>query len=179
MSVLALVGRLDDIPRPGIGLNNFLLFMSQHDPVMSAEMLLGIWLDPHMVVDTPDVLVVANQRVDQDIHIRETAGLQGIWTICWLGAADEKDGDAICRLLLLKSLIEHPSARKHEPPSGRFIPVFPSRTSESELKNEMGRLGAQNSHYLMPAWFQDAATGRLFQPDVDDAAPEPRWNQEQ
>jgi hypothetical protein len=179
MSMLALVGRLDDIPRRGIGLNDFLLFKSQHDPAMSAEMLLGIWLDPHMVADTSDVLVVANQHVDQGIYIRETAGLRGIWTICWLGAVDEKDGDDICRLLLLESLIKQVNARKHGPPSGRFIPVFPSRTSEPELKNEMDRLRAQNSHYLMPAWFQDTATGRLFRPDVDTAPPKRRWGQEQ
>lgn len=179
MSMLALVRSLDDIPHRSTGLNNFLLFKHQHDPAVRSDMLLGIWLDPHMVADNPDVLTMPNQDVDQGIYIRETAGVRGVWTICWLGAADQQDGDDVCRLLLLDSLIGHVSARQQGSPSGRFIPVFPTRTSESELKNEMDRLLAQNSHYLMPAWFQDAATGRLLRPEVDEAAPEHRWGQEQ
>lgn len=172
MSMLALVRSLEDIPHRSIGLNNFLLFKNQHGHAKPSERLLGIWLDPDMVADTPDSLGVRNQGADQDIYIRETSGLQGIWTICWLGAADEKEGDEISRLLLLDSLIERAEARQQGPPSGRFIPVFHSNAAEFELKVEMGQLVEQNSHYVMPAWFQDAVTGRLIRPDGDQRVPE-------
>lgn len=154
------------MPRSCIALNDFLSSKRKQYPAMVPEILLGIWIDPGMTSEIPESLAAHNQAAYQQVYIRETTGLQGIWTICWLQASDEKGHHEVSRLILFDALIELTSHRQENPAAGCFIPVFPSQTPWSQLKIEMRCLLAVHPQQLMSAWLQDSATGLLIHNDL-------------
>jgi hypothetical protein len=170
MNILAVVRSLGDISHANIGLNNFLAFRYKHYPLNAADTLLGIWVDPQMSAAAPDFLMDDNKATHQHLDIRETAGVLGIWTICWLESEDPKDGHEVSRLTILDSLLGRARQRRQESSLGCFIPVFPSYVPRSELIVDMALLAVQNSQCLMSPWCQDLATGLLTPLDVDEIA---------
>ncbi len=82
MSMLVLVRSVEDLARSCIELNNFLSFRLKQYPETVSETLLGIWIDPRMTEEAPCILAVPNQVPYRTIRIRETFGLQTIWTLC-------------------------------------------------------------------------------------------------
>jgi len=174
MSMLMLVRSLEDLARSCIALNDLFSFRHKHYPEAVLETLLGIWIDPRMAAESPGALV-HNQAAYRPVRIRETVGLQSIWTLCWLETPAGEDRDEVSRRDLLAALIEPADLCQEGLPPGRFIPVFASEAPSSEVQIEMRSLLASHPHHLMSPWFQDAATGLLIRPDVYEAAQEGTW----
>lgn len=178
MSTFMLVSSLEDLARSCIELNDLLSFRRKHYSEAVLETLLGIWVDPRMVAEPPGALV-HDQAPYRPVPIRETFGLQSIWTLCWLETPAGEDCGEVSRRVLLAALIEPAGLCQEGLPPGRFIPVFPSDTSPSAVQIEMRSLLTPHPHYLMSPWFQDSATGLLIRPDVYDTAQEVTWIAEQ
>lgn len=169
MSMLMLVRSLEDLACSCIELNDFFSFRRKYYPETVLETLLGIWIDPRTAAEPPGALL-HNQAAYRPVRIRETVGLQAIWTLCWLETPAGEDRGEVSRRDLLGALIESASLWQDGMPSGRFIPVFPSEAPSSEAQIEMRSLLARYSQHLMSPWFQDSATGLLIHPDVYDTA---------
>lgn len=178
MSMFVLVRSLEDLARSCIELNDFFSFRRKHYPETVLETLLGIWVDPRMAAEPPGALV-HSQAAYRPVRIRETFGLQAIWTLCWLETPAGEDRGEVSRRELLAALIESAGLCQDGMPSGRFIPVFPSEASPSAVQIEMRSLLTPHPLYLMSPWFQDSATGLLIRPDVYDTAQEVTWIAEQ
>lgn len=178
MSMLMLARSLDDLTRSGIELNDFFSFRRKHYPARALETLLGIWIDPRMAAEPPGTLV-HNQTAYRPVRIKETVGLQSIWTLCWLETPAGEDRSEVSRRDLLAALIESAGLCQEGLPPGRFIPVFPSEAPSPAVQIEMRSLLAQHPHHLMRPWLQDSATGLLIRPDVYDTAQEATWIDEQ
>lgn len=145
MSMLMLVRSLEDLACSCIELNDFFSFRRKYYPETVLETLLGIWIDPRTAAEPPGALL-HNQAAYRPVRIRETVGLQAIWTLCWLETPAGEDRGEVSR-------------RDLEAPS-------------SEAQIEMRSLLARYSQHLMSPWFQDSATGLLIHPDVYDTAQE-------
>jgi hypothetical protein len=169
MSMLVLVRSVEDLARSCIELNGFFSFRRRQYPLTVLETLLGIWIDPRMAAEPPGALV-HNQAAYHPVRIRETFGLQAIWALGWFETPAGEYRGELPRLDLLGALIASASQWQDGMPSGRFIPVFPSKTASSEVQIEMRSLLSEHPHDLMSPWFQDAATGLLIRPEVDEAA---------
>lgn len=137
----ALVRSSEDLDRTCIELSNFFSFRRrQRDQAQVPETLLGIWIEPRMAAEIQCVLTVHDQSAaDRPIHIRETAGLSGIWTICWLEIPGGKDRNEVSRLDLLGALIESAGLGQEGVSLGRFAPVFRSDTAppSSALRDQI------------------------------------------
>ena len=117
-----------------------------------------MWVDQRMVEQLPRVLSVHDQSAaDRPVHIRRTAGVSGVWTLCWLDTESESGSVTISRLDLLAGLTTHSGAL----PGGRFAPVFPSDMAPSEITSEMRALLDRHPQHVMAPLFQDSASGRV------------------
>lgn len=171
MSILMLVRSLEDLECSCLELNNFFSFRREHYPETVLETLLGIWIDPRTAAE-PSSALVNSQAAYRTIRIRETVGLQAIWTLCWLETPAGEDCGEVPRRDLLDALIESDRLCKDGMPSGCFIPVFSSEVPSSEVQVEMRSLLVRHSQHLASPWLQDYVTGQLIRPDVYDTAQE-------
>ena len=157
--VAALVRSREDLPRACHDLSElFSLQMRRQGRVAPPEDLLGIWVDQQLVQQLPCVLSVHDQSAsDRPVHIRRTAGLSGVWTLCWLEAESEEGNFAISRGDLLAGLTTLSGGL----PRRQFAPVFPSDMATSELDSEMQVLHDRYPQHLMGPLIQDSASGRV------------------
>ncbi|RYV49438.1 threonylcarbamoyl-AMP synthase [Pengzhenrongella frigida] len=162
--VAALVRSREDLPRACRDLSDlFALQMHQQCRTSPPEDLLGIWVDEQAVVQTPSFLPAHDQSsADRPIDIRYTAGLSGIWTLCWLEMESDSRNRAVTRLDLLAGLVRHSEGPLH----GRFLPVFPSDTPPSEMESQMRSLQDRYPRRLIGSLIQDSASGRVTWQEV-------------
>ena len=170
MSIFALVRGSADLARACEELGDFFSFRRrQRDQAPLAETLLGIWIEPRMAVEVPCVLTLRDQSAaGRPVQIRETTGLSGIWTMCWLETPGGEDRNEVSRQDLLGALIESSGFGQEGVPSGRFIPVFRSDAAPSEAQTEMRSLRKWYPHHMIAPLYQDPVTGRLSLPDERD-----------
>lgn len=167
MNGFALVRGSTDLVRAREELGDFFAFRRRHEgQAQIPETLLGIWIEPGITVEA---LCVPTSRghsaAGRPVQIRETAGLSGIWTMCWLGTPGGEGGNEVSRQDLLSALIEPTDSGQERMPPGRFIPVFPSDAAPSEVQTQMRSLLQLYPHHLMAPLYQDRDTGRLSMPD--------------
>jgi len=158
--VAALVRSQEDVSRTCRDLSDLFEQQMRRDRRASpAECLLGIWVDPHLVESPPSVLCVdgRSSSAEASVPIRCTAGLSGVWTLCWLEVAGRTDGVTMSRGDLLAGLTAHGG----EASRGRFAPVFPSDTAPSEVEFQMRELESRYPRRLMAPLIQDLVSGRV------------------
>lgn len=125
---LLLVRSSDDVPRACREVGEFLAFQRARLPTGHAEQdrrLVGIWLDPLMVDPAPEVWGGVSVSSPHPFRIRESAGLGGIWQLCWLDADHERESADLhtIRETLVSALIKERPPRPH-PRTPQFVPVF-------------------------------------------------------
>jgi len=163
----AIVHSSTDLFRACEQLGDFFAFRRQKEgQAQIPETLLGIWITPDITIEA---LCVPTSRghsaAGRPVQIRETAGLSGIWTMCWLGTPGGEGGNEVSRQDLLSALIEPADSGQEGMPPGRFIPVFPSDAAPSEVQTQMRSLLQQYPHHLLAPLYQDRDTGRPSMPD--------------
>lgn len=167
MNGFALVRSTTDLVRAREGLGDFFAFRRwQEGQAQIPDALLGIWIAPGIAVEA---LCIPTSRghsaAGRPVQIRETAGLSGIWTICWLEIPSCDDRDEVSRLDLLSALIEPTDYVQERISPRRFIPVFPSDAALCEVQMQIRSLRQLYPHHLMAPLYQDRDTGRLSMPD--------------
>jgi hypothetical protein len=133
MSMFVVVRHPDDLVRAGRELSDFFSLRKRQAPRWVPEPLLGIWLDPRMTArEVPATLSVRQQSLDgRPARIRESFGLSGVWTLCWL------DDEGVSRLALVEALLEASLDGSGGASSGRFIPVFRRDVAEPVVQVEV------------------------------------------
>ena len=161
--MLVLVRGSEDLARACSELSDFFAIRQrQRDHAPVPETLLGIWVGPGMAAEVPSVLTSRTRSAaGWPVQIRETVGLSGIWTICWLETPRGEGRDDLSRFALLGSLIESADQGEDGVSPGRFAPVFRGVTAPSEVQAEMRSLQEPYSHHLLTPLFQNPVTGRL------------------
>jgi hypothetical protein len=134
-----------DLPRACADLSAFLALRRRRTEVVD-EPLLGLWVDPSWGERIPSEL----QWRDPDgtysgASIRESAGVEGIWMLCWLEAP--ASARPMTRHALLASLAALDAAVADRPPV--FVPVFPLDAPANEVRVEWQRLKSEHAQRLL------------------------------
>ncbi len=119
-----------------------------------APELLGIWLDPAQVVEVPASLgpVGPVDRNRGPWQIAASAGLSGLWTLCWI------EGPPLDRRTLVTALDGTGSG------AGGFHPVFGREAIGSAHHRELGALAERRGDLIRSPLFLDGESGRLAPP---------------
>lgn len=157
--VVALVRSREDLLHACRDLSDlFALQMRRQGLASPPEDLLGIWVDEQAMEQPPCILSLPDQSaVGSPIHIRRTAGLSGVWTLCWLETENDSGNLALSRPDLLAGLIGYCEGS----PRGRLAPVFPSHMVPSEMESQMRDLLHRHPHRLLGPLIQDSASGHV------------------
>lgn len=164
LSLFALVRGVPDLPRACDEISAFLSLRYGRRAAPLREALLGIWIDAGWVSDMPCELPWHEPpAVDRTARLRETAGIAGVWMLCWLeGPAGVPPPS---RAALLESLLsEFARDRNGAPPF--FVPVFALDAPADEAQAELRRLAAGYRDLLLAPIYQDPGSGRLQAPAV-------------
>lgn len=146
------------LPRARADLSEFLALRRRRTPARK-ETLLGLWVDPRWGEHLPcELLWRELDGKSGAAHIRETAGIAGIWMLCWLELP--ASARPLTRHALLASLAAGFGPAAADPPPA-FVPVFPLDAPASKIRTELQRLTTEYSDLLVAPLYQDARSGRL------------------
>lgn len=161
MSAFAVIRDSVDLLPACKDLSEFISRRFQRYPVGEPEQLLGLWLDSRLE-DLPSIMALPGDSYPpQRISVAESAGLSGIWTLCWLDPLTDISNTRMARLALLEALLAE-SAQTQDAPTqqGAFVPVFSADMEASDIVAEMDRLRDHHGQVLDPV-FQDPYSGVL------------------
>lgn len=106
-----------------------------------ARSVIGIWVDSTMVDAVPSVLDMPSATCHEQFHVRESIGMNGMWSLWWL---DVKRADAATAVdAVRESLIATLAALRPPRDDGRvrqFVPVFDIDQHPLAIHVEMNRL---------------------------------------
>lgn len=163
MSLFTLVQSLADLPRACDELSDFLALRRKRGTPPLREALLGIWVEAHWVANLPCVLEWRESlAVHQTARVRETAGVSGIWMLCWLDVP--AGARPLSRGALVESLLAAFERYRGDAPPPCFVPVFDAGALAGETQAEMRRLTAGYRELLLAPLYQNPITGRLETP---------------
>lgn len=134
--------------------------------------VIGIWVDSTMVDAVPTVLDVASASCHGQFHVRESIGMNGIWSSWWLDV--ELAGAAVDTVR--ESLIATLAAIR--PPRGdgrapRFVPVFGIDQHPFAIHVEMKRLRELLPRLIGEPLTWDSTTGALRRVSEPQSCDEP------
>lgn len=159
--VFLLVRSLADLERASEELAAYLSILRRRSPGSAPEVIQGIWIDDEGVANLPSALVLPEAGgARRTVRILETAGINGIWMLCWLEAVAR----TVSRVDLVAALLEYFGHEETETATFavRFIPVFPGDTSERSAKDESHALEARYPGLaLSPAFLNGNGALRL------------------
>lgn len=160
MSSLLLVRAMDDLPRACREAGEIFAFhYRRRERNASGPAVLGIWIEARLAREVPAALSCRGWAAGRrTFPIRESAGVPGIWTICWLDAPGDANLAAV-RGLIVSALTEG-SGQDGAP--GRFAPVFAANAAAEAVRAELRRLRERFPGRLVSPVLQDPATGRLL-----------------
>lgn len=147
-----------DLRRACDELSEFLALRRRRAPSL-AETLLGLWVDPRWSECSSCEFPWREPGSESGTaRIRESAGVDGIWMLCWL----EVPATARCvsRHALLMSLSARSEPALADPPPA-FVPVFPLDAPARDVRAELQRLSAEHAALVLAPWYQETSTGRL------------------
>ena len=157
-SLLVFVRSAADLPRACAELSEFLAFRRQHDAA-AQETLLGLWVDPRSIERIPSQLrwhpLDGNGAT---ACIREAAGVDGIWMLCWLDAPERPE--ALSRQAVLAALAAAVAPFTADPPPA-FVPVFGLDVPAAEVQAELQRLADLHADLVLAPILQHPGSGRL------------------
>jgi hypothetical protein len=134
-----LVRRLADLQRISEELTDYMSLLHRWSPGSTPETLRGIWIDEDGVANLPSELVLPDADGGQrTVRILETTGINGIWMLCRLEAADT----SVSRVDLVAALLECFGYLKTETATlaARFLPVFADDTPNHRATSEFQAL---------------------------------------
>lgn len=147
-----------DLRRACADLSEFLALQRRRTEARS-EPLLGLWLDPRWGERIPcELLWRESDGKSGTVRIRETAGVDRIWMLCWLEVPPA--ARPLTRRALLASLAAAFGAPRADPPPA-FVPVFPLDAPASDVRTELQRLTTEYANLVLAPLYQDAHSGRL------------------
>ncbi len=136
---LLLVRGAADLPRACTEVLELLSLQRRNRPGWPHEPVLGIWVDPTWTSDTLPYLLQCTGSEDRvpDFAVRESAGVDGLWTPCRLG--DPAGGTPVSRRDLV-TWLWRPSSPTRSGKVSCFIPAYDDDTPPSETSTEMQEL---------------------------------------
>jgi hypothetical protein len=148
-----------DLPRACADLSEFLALQRRRIEVPH-ETMLGLWVDPSWRERIPCELFWREPDGRcETACIREAAGVEGIWMLCWLEVPAASG--PVTHRALLASLAVGFEAAVADPPAA-FVPVFPLDAPAEEVRIEWERLTSEHSDRVLAPLYQDARSGRLL-----------------
>lgn len=160
---LLLIRRLGDLAQVRGQLAAYWAILSRHTPGHGPEGFLGIWIDEETLANVPATLASPNPDAPAGtIRVLETAGVSGIWMLCWL---DPMAG-TLSRADLLSGLVR--GAADGEPtapaPSARFLPVYPHDADVYSAFRDWQALQARHADRVLPPAYLDEAGALCLPP---------------
>ncbi|GMV44873.1 MAG: hypothetical protein AMXMBFR66_02710 [Pseudomonadota bacterium] len=147
-----------DLPRACADLSEFLALQRRRTEARS-EPLFGLWVDPRWGERIPcELLWREADGKSGTAYIRETAGVNGIWMLCWIEVPPA--APRLTRRALLASLAAAFGAPRADPPPA-FVPVFPLDAPASDVRTELQRLTTEHADLMLAPLYQDVRSGRL------------------
>lgn len=125
--------------------------------------VIGIWVDSTMVDAVPSVLDVASATCPGQFHVRESIGMNGIWSLWWLDveSADAATAvDTVCGSLIATLAAIRPP--RDDGRVARFVPVFGLDQHPLAIHVEMNRLRELFPRLIGEPVTWDSTTGALL-----------------
>ncbi len=172
---LLVVASAHDVARAGRDFAAFLTFrlarLSSTDEERGRRVI-GIWVDRAMVDAVPAVFDFGSEPWHGQFHVRETIGVNGVWSLCGL---DVELREAVSVDTVRESLIDALAAIR--PPREdcrvpRFLPVFDGDQHPLGIHVEMNRLREVFPHMVGEPVTWDNTTGALLRPAGPQSADE-------
>lgn len=149
-----MVRGLADLEHVGRDLSVYLSILRRRSPASAAELVQGIWIDEKGIANPPSALVLPSASGGgRTVHILETAGINGIWMLCWLDAP----ACTVSRVDLAAALLKCFGHEETEAatPAVRFIPIFSVDISERCAGDEMRVLDALHPGWMLSPAYRD------------------------
>lgn len=120
-SAFLLVRSCADLERASEELAAYLSILRRRLSADDVEAMHGIWIDEQGVANAPCALALPDAvGVRRRVRIGEATGIDGLWMLCWLGAA----ASTASRVDLVAALLGCSGPEDVATPAIRFIPTF-------------------------------------------------------
>jgi len=114
-----LVRSIADLGRAGEELAAFLSTLHRLSPDNVPELVQFVWIDEEAMANLPsELLLSGGSGPRRTVRILETAGINGIWMLCWLDAA----ASTIARVDLVAPLPERLGCEGKDPAALEQLP---------------------------------------------------------
>ncbi len=169
-SLVVLVRSVADLPRACADVSELLSLRCRRLPSPRSQGLLGLWVDSSWTeIPLPHLLPWHDPATGRrTVHIRESAGVDGIWMLCWLDR--RAGGSDLSRHALLASLLRAFGRNRAQAPPC-FVPVFALDAPPLETQAEVDRLATDFGDLLQPPIFCNPHSGRLDIPALGAPGP--------